>query len=162
MAWCPKCKAEYREEFNICSGCNVALVSELQVDREVDYDKEAFLIAVNSDLEAQILESLLLSNGIPVLKKYNQAGGYLKIYMGATNFGVNLYVPSRLLKKAQEIVDTQNEVDMEGTSISDEENMTDLEKAYQTQRRIKTWIIVPGLLWICITVVWTLMKHIFG
>ena len=28
--FCPKCKAEYREVFEICSDCNVQLVDELQ------------------------------------------------------------------------------------------------------------------------------------
>ena len=30
MAWCPKCKNEYREGFTVCAECKVALVDSLE------------------------------------------------------------------------------------------------------------------------------------
>ena len=108
MPWCPKCRAEYRQDFKTCSDCNTDLVDELeQIEKKSDteYDDEAaYLTSVSNRIEAEMMEALLNSNGIPVLKKSRGAGGYLNIYMGATIFGVDLYVPSRLLKKAKEII----------------------------------------------------------
>lgn len=107
MLWCPKCGTEYRDGFKTCNDCNSELVDKPEYpaeETEPQYDKEAFLISVGNNFEADMFEALLNDNHIPVLKKYREAGDYLKIYMGGTNFGVDLYVPSKLLSKAQEIV----------------------------------------------------------
>jgi len=53
----------------------------------------------NNEREAEIVQSILEAEGIPVLRKDRGAGGYLKIYMGMTNLGVDLYVPQKNLKK---------------------------------------------------------------
>ncbi|MDF2672863.1 MAG: hypothetical protein K0R09_1128, partial [Clostridiales bacterium] len=70
MPWCPKCKAEYREGFNLCANCNIELVDELErssdEDANVVYDKEAFLITVANASEALVIEALLQSYGISV------------------------------------------------------------------------------------------------
>ncbi|HEX2944996.1 MAG TPA: DUF2007 domain-containing protein [Clostridia bacterium] len=66
---------------------------------------EAYLLSVGSSMEADMIESLLKANEIPVLRKYRETGGYLMIMMGGTIYGVDLYVPEDLLEKAREIVD---------------------------------------------------------
>lgn len=68
-------------------------------------DKEAHLISLMSNIEGDMIEALLKNNGIPVLKKYKEAGGYLKIYSGFAKFGVDIYVPSKLLEKAKDIIE---------------------------------------------------------
>ncbi len=72
-------------------------------------DVEAFLLSVSSSMEADMIESLLKANDIPVLKKYRESGGYMMIMMGSTIYGVDLYVPSDMLDKAREIVDGSRE-----------------------------------------------------
>ncbi len=68
-------------------------------------DTGAFLLSVSSSMEADMIESLLKANDIPVLRKYREAGGYMMIMMGGTVYGVDLYVPGDMLDKAREIVD---------------------------------------------------------
>lgn len=65
----------------------------------------SFLLQAANEIEATIIESILASEGIPVIKKYKEAGEYLKIYMGMTNYGVDIYVPSRLKEEAELLLD---------------------------------------------------------
>lgn len=164
MPWCPKCRTEYRQGFKICSECNANLVDELEQEKEnseAEYDREVYLASAANSIEAEIMEALLTSNQIPVLKKFKEAGGYLDIYMGSTNFGVDLYVPSKLLVKAKGIIESNDEgVTEKDQQNSDEEDIAELDKKYKKKQRIRTWIIllifIPGLLWIVITVLFTL------
>jgi len=66
--------------------------------------KEAFLVTVENDLEAGMVEALLKSNGIPVMRKYGHLDGYMKVITGMSNRSVDIYVPSALLDKAKEII----------------------------------------------------------
>ena len=67
-------------------------------------DKWAFLINFEDDREVVVIESLLSSFGIPILRKYRGIGGYFKILTGMTAFGVDLYVPESQLEAAREIL----------------------------------------------------------
>jgi len=67
----------------------------------------AFLIQANNENEANIIESILDSEGIPVHRRYREAGDYLKIYMGMTNFGVDIYVPENRIEQAHILVDVE-------------------------------------------------------
>jgi hypothetical protein len=69
-----------------------------------------FIKQAANEIEANIIESIFDSEGIPVIKKYREAGEYLKIYMGMTNFGVDIYVPTKLKEVAETLL---NEVDFE-------------------------------------------------
>jgi hypothetical protein len=102
MPWCPKCKSEYIGKVSRCKDCDVGLVEEMEIDNKEswDYDSEAFLVSVSDKMEANIIESLLRESHIPVLKKYKESGAYLNIYMGASPFGIDLYVPSKKLAEA--------------------------------------------------------------
>lgn len=111
MPWCPKCRIEYVDGVKSCSDCGAELVDKLEEvaeDTEED-DVEAFLTTASGSIEADILEALLNSNGIPVLKKFRESGGYMTVYAGVSIFGVDMYVPSRLLEKAREIIENENE-----------------------------------------------------
>lgn len=70
---------------------------------------EAFLLSVGTNIEADMIESLLRANDIPVLRKYREAGGYLMVMMGGTVYGVDIYVPEDLLDKAREAVENSRE-----------------------------------------------------
>ncbi len=124
MPWCPKCGAEYRKGIKSCYYCGGQPLTdtppqpEKQKDRRTDWeryfdnnqqDQPAFLQTVTSDLDADFTESLLRSYGIPVLRKYKLTGGYLKVAMGATNLGVDLYVPASVLQQAQDILSAPHE-----------------------------------------------------
>ena len=168
MPWCPKCRAEYRQGFKICSDCNTDLVDELEQIKKnsgTEYDDEAaYLTSVSNRIEAEMIEALLNSHGIPVLKKSREAGGYLDIYMGATIFGLDLYVPSKLLKKAKEIIASNPEnVEEDVQDYSEEEDSSELDEKYDEKRRTNTWILLLfyiGLLWIIVTVLYNLFQWI--
>jgi hypothetical protein len=117
MPWCPKCGAKYREGFKVCSDCNTDLVDHLEHGEvnssDLVGDSEAYLTSVSNSIEAEMVEALLASSGIPVLKKFKGAGGYLAIYMGAVNVGVDLYVPSKLLVQARDILAKNLEIGAE-------------------------------------------------
>lgn len=164
MPWCPKCKTEYRQGFKTCSDCKSELVEELEqiMKNEIyDYDREIYLTSAANSVEAEMIEALLNSNGIPVLKKFREAGDYLKIYMGGTNLGVDLYVPSKLFEKAKDIIDGTQELAIEESrQDSDEEEIIKLDRNYSKKRRIRTWIIllffIPGFLWAIAALIYNL------
>jgi len=129
MPWCPECKTEYREGFTVCSDCGQELVDRLEEDPAdgdpaeaeqgeqlgaEDFDvacggeagsaRWALLMNLDDDREVDIIESLLGSCGIPLLRKYRGLGGYLRILTGMSAFGVDLYVPEGKLEEAREIM----------------------------------------------------------
>ncbi len=147
MPWCPKCGSEYRKEFDYCSECNVALVESLETDTQ-DEIHEEYLTTVSDEGEAGILESLLSSNDIPVLRKYREAGDYVKLYMGTSNFGIDIYVPNNLKMKAQEIIDAHFCIQNEDEDYDENFKLDDEEGR---KRRTKAWIIllvfiIPGVI----------------
>lgn len=64
---------------------------------------EVYLTTVSTELEATMLQQMLEAESIPVLLKYKENGACLRIYMGASNFGVELYVPEPALEQARSI-----------------------------------------------------------
>lgn len=72
----------------------------------VDDDKAILFLSDLNDVDAKIIISMLESYGIPVLKKSNGSGGIMEVYFGANNFGIDLYVPSKMLKKSLELINS--------------------------------------------------------
>jgi hypothetical protein len=71
--FCPKCKAEYREGFIKCAGCNLDLVPELPPEQE-QYTEWEYINLVNiktfhSRYEAEFAKGLLSSSGIDAIIK---------------------------------------------------------------------------------------------
>lgn len=147
MPWCPKCRVEYREGFNMCPDCEQELVDELQLGEEsskgygykYDNDEEVFLVSVADEIEADIIESLLGSHGIPVMKKRKETGSYLNIVMGVNLFGVDIYVPSKAFKKANEILMARDEyesvLESQDKIGKREEEILNEENEYRIKRR---------------------------
>ena len=114
-------------------------------NKDKDYDHEIYLITVSGEMEASIVETLLTSNNIPVLRKYREAGAYLKIYMGNSTAGIDLYVPSELYNIAKELIEKENEADLSEDNIQSEEEKELLfieEKKILRRRSIRAWIIL--------------------
>ncbi|MGH4120974.1 hypothetical protein [Clostridium sp.] len=111
MLWCPKCKCEYREGFTNCSDCGSELLEmiEYEKDEEIegnkDMDTVVFLISVSKDFDAKIIESKLTSFGIPSLKKCQGVDG---IYGFPGTSEIDIYVPSKLLDNAKDLINNQN------------------------------------------------------
>lgn len=170
MPWCPSCGTEYREGIKTCYHCDGQPLTdtppqpEKQKDHRTDWeryfdqnqeDQPAFLQTVTSDLDAEFIESLLRSYGIPVLRKYKLTGGYLKVTMGATNLGVDLYVPASVLQTAQDILRAPHEritpEMIENMSPEENEEAPDASYDAQSVRRI-TWRIFVWMLTVAVVI----------
>lgn len=98
-----------------------------------------------------------------MLRKYKRAGEYLQVYMSVTIYGIDIFVSSRALDAAKEVLNTEYIplVEYEKDSI-EEEIRTNSESKTGKKRRIKTWIIIlifmPGLLWIIYSIISGIFK----
>lgn len=65
--WCPRCGAEYREGFSLCSDCNVALVGDqpLMVLDVGDHDLARYDVGDWTDDQRRTLGLLLTGAGLP-------------------------------------------------------------------------------------------------
>ncbi len=63
---------------------------------------------VETDTEACVVASLLDSCGIYSYMDYDGIGGSLKVVIGNTNLGVNIYVKPEDYDSAKAIIDTQS------------------------------------------------------
>ena len=169
MGWCQVCRVEYREGYEFCSDCNTALVDELEkeVEQNPVSDHEVYLTTVLDRVEADIVESLLNSYNIPVLRKYREIGGYLNIYMGNTNSGVDIYVPSELFEVAKDLIESkpENENKDDIKLIEEDDEFKEEAKAIQKKRVLRAWIVllffIPGFLLVVLLVIKTLLNFIF-
>lgn len=71
-----------------------------------------YLANVSDEHEADIVESMLGANGIPVYRKHREGGDYMTIYTGTSLFGIDIFVPADQLDTAKgllkcETVDTE-------------------------------------------------------
>lgn len=154
--YCPNCKTEYREGFFRCTDCGGQLADAPPADRhsfaeELPTDKfdaeteviPAYLTTANTPNEAQILESLLASYGIPVMRKFKGAGAYSYFYIGNTCSGVDLFVPSNALEAATNLINAET-VD-EIAASNDEIEITD--NGYTSRRVMKVLLILASIIW---------------
>lgn len=110
MPWCPKCR-RFQEDDDLCAYCWVETVEELEPLIEVppDEEQDTFLLTVSDENEANIVQSLLKVNNIPSLRKHRGSGGYLQIYMGTSNLGIDIFVLEKHLEQAKEILLSHND-----------------------------------------------------
>lgn len=66
---------------------------------------QVLLFTADNEMTAGMVEALLKDNGIPVLRKYRGAGLHMKILLGNTMTGIDLYVPAAEEEKAKELID---------------------------------------------------------
>lgn len=144
MPYCPKCRLEYESGYKTCSDCDTPLVDSLPTVENPDYDREALLISVGDEIRAEIIESYLQSNHIPVWKKHNESGAYMEVYMRMSSYGIDLYVPSRLLDKAKKIL--KEIEDHEEVPTQEDDELKRKSKSYNRKRTIRAWIVLAILL----------------
>lgn len=114
---------------------------------------EAFLLSAVDSIEADMIESILRANDIPVMKKYRESGGYMKIVMGNSIYGVDLFVPEQLLDRATEIIDNSREASQDDTfpynvipeeTISSETKICEPDKSEQVMREPVMYESISG------------------
>lgn len=128
---------------------------------EPNNDKEVFLTTVTNGIEADVIEALLRSNKIPLLKKYKEAGAYLDIYMGSTNMGIDLYVPSNMLEQAKELIANEPGVYGEEYQEQSGEEIDKLNDDLKKNQRIRRWFLIFILFPAVLTTLALIYSYIF-
>jgi len=86
----------------------------------------------------------LQSNHIPARKKHRESGAYMEVLMGMTSYGIDIYVPSRLLDEAKKLL---KEIDSnEEDSVQEDSDLKNKSKKYNKKRVVAAWIILVILL----------------
>lgn len=112
MPFCPNCKTEYIDGTQNCDICGNPLIAELpdpETEQAYEGEDSVFLTSVDSGMEAEMLNARLVSCRIPCYMKPHDSHGILRVYMGPSNLGADVYVPSSLLEKAKAAIDQPNE-----------------------------------------------------
>lgn len=169
MKVCPKCKLEYREGFEYCSDCNTKLIDKEKgsMDKSNDIEIE-YLMSVSNEIEAGNIEDVLKKNNIPVLKKHKGSGEYVQLYLGISNFGIDMYVPSNFKKIAENIIRENFDAQKYYKENIDEkskesngraaENFDEEVGTYKRKRRKKVWIL---LIIVNISVILMMLVYLF-
>lgn len=149
MLWCPNCKSEYRDGFLKCSDCGALLVDELpekDKDNKININESispCFLISVSNEIQAKFIESVLNEADIPFFTKDRECGAYLKVYMGFSVFGMDIYVAESNYIRAKELVHDdlfEPEVDNDFEPLKDNDNRSFF--ARRTVMRLFIYVIV--------------------
>ena len=132
-------------------------------------DVPAFLCTVNNHTEADMVEALLKSSNIPVMRKWRTGGDIAMVYMAVNFSGADIYVPSKLLERAKMLLPD----DCAEYEPDDYDKEEDLEASYEFSelaaqaakaRRTRVWWIL-GLIWgipLAVILVGFLVGRIFG
>lgn len=67
----------------------------------------ALLKADVEEFEADVIEALLRSSGIPVLRISRLGGGYMGIVTGVNHLGIDMYVPVEMLDEAKSLLEAE-------------------------------------------------------
>ncbi|HDP89888.1 MAG TPA: hypothetical protein ENN42_08030 [Thioalkalivibrio sp.] len=67
--YCPKCRAEFREGFGVCSDCGVALVEELPPEPTPEYADLVTVLSAADETVVTMAESILIDADIRFLAK---------------------------------------------------------------------------------------------
>jgi len=138
-------------------------------DNYIINDTPALLCTLSDGSETDIAVSLLESNDIPVMTKRRAAGEYLKIYMGMSFYEVDIYVPSKLVDKASEILSGEPVIEIEEIEEDGEADIPDKTLETFTQNKdknyenrmmiwgIRIFFVIPMILWL----LWYALNAIF-
>ena len=151
MPWCPKCR-RFQEENDLCGRCWVEVVDSLPP--ELPVEKEVFLLSVGDVNEATLIQSLLESNGIHSVRRYRESGGYMKVYMETTVFGIDMYVSENNVETAREILNS----DIDSSLVIVDEEQDDvigdqILKRQDAARIMLMFVLVPILVGVIITAI---------
>ncbi len=164
MPWCPKCR-RFQEEDDLCAYCWVETVPELGPEAETPESKtqEVLLVTVSDEYEADLIQALLESHDILTLRKYRESGQYLKVYMGVTRLGIDIYVLENQLQEAMELINSEI-AESSGTcdenGINEKTRLQEDKLEFRRQMAQKlTWVIlIPLLIGILISLVYLFLN----
>lgn len=64
-----------------------------------------FLVTINDQIELEMLRQMFRENDIDCFFKHRESGAFMKIYMGMTTFGIDVYVPEENYEEAKALYD---------------------------------------------------------
>ncbi|HHX13975.1 MAG TPA: hypothetical protein GX726_03355 [Clostridiales bacterium] len=74
-------------------------------DFQKPWHNAEYLTTASDSLQADILESKLRGENIPVIRRYRGAGNALEIIMGSDmSYPIDLYVPAEYLEDARNVI----------------------------------------------------------
>lgn len=158
MPYCPNCKTEYYEGCRICNGCGYELVSILEPEQELTYEQEEFLVNAADEMEANIIESLLNSCGIPVVKVHREVGNYIDIYMVKSITGIDIFVAKDKLQIAKEILNSKTEILDETTELS----IDNIQNSRPMVQRIIVWFVIIAFLSLFLFSTWAFLVDLLS
>lgn len=116
--------------------------------------------------EADIIESILNMEQIPVHREEIELGNYLKIYHGYSMYGIDLYVPVNTIKCAKDIVRSEyrdENLNIHGNPL--EEQDIEYRSNRQNVGRIIVWVMLitnlASLVIFIIVILWEFIKAIW-
>ncbi|MCL2404944.1 MAG: DUF2007 domain-containing protein [Defluviitaleaceae bacterium] len=115
------------------------------------HDVPALLCNAGNNIEIDMIESLLRSYNIPVMKRWRYGGDVMMIYTGASSTGADLYVPSKLLEKAKAIL--SSEITPSEADSQEDNEFLEYAKQQETIKRHKVQKILVWLVVILLVVV---------
>ena len=62
--FCPQCRAEYRDGFDVCADCDVKLVEALPTEPQPDYVEFKHILDTYNPADIAILKSILQSENV--------------------------------------------------------------------------------------------------
>ena len=102
----------------------------------VTEDKPTFLCSAKNNIEVDVIESLLKSEQIPVLKKWRSGADVTMLYMAVSTAGADLYVPSPLWERAKLLLSAETEITETDTNNMDK-------NFFENKRRTRAkWILL--------------------
>ncbi|MDP8237731.1 MAG: DUF2007 domain-containing protein [Candidatus Hatepunaea meridiana] len=109
MQYCPKCRCEYTDDVNVCSDCDVDLISEIPPDIPDEYEDEEWveLYTFPGSLYAQMAVEMLVREGIPAYSQSLFGGAGVGLSGGSGYVGANavVWVLEPDIEQAQAIVE---------------------------------------------------------
>lgn len=148
MLTCPKCGCTYREGYEKCSDCNVELIAELnntqskEAIKVIGETKWSLLMNVLEEYELVNIMSILENHDIISMTQTKGSGEYVRIRMGSSYHGFNLFVPEDKLEYAREVITAFN---VRGDEKSIDEEMERELENYQEKKNKKIKLLFAML-----------------
>lgn len=104
MSVCPQCKTKWNDAHEVCPQCGCTLwcvhsmqngSKEIVAGWEKNPYEPVFLMQSTDEQEVELIERLLQAERIPFFTRDLESGEYMRIYMGCSIFGKQIYVRAK-------------------------------------------------------------------
>jgi len=133
---------------------------------EITDDIPALLCTVNDNTEVAGIESLLRSCDIPVMIKWRHAGDTMIICMAVSSFGADIYVPSKQLERAKDLLaadSTTEKLRYVNKKSDDDAEFAQVKTKQEKTRRERALIIIALLFGLPVLIALvTFVTNLFG